>query len=86
MYNQPATYESGNGVTIPTTTYLRYLQPDYITADGSVGATFNNFTFSVYGTNLLNSHASTFTSSAQFIKSEVPLRPRVIMAKIAAKF
>jgi iron complex outermembrane receptor protein len=40
----------------------------------------------VYGTNLFDSHASTFTSSAQFIKSEVPLRPRVIMAKIAAKF
>jgi outer membrane receptor protein involved in Fe transport len=86
MYNQPATYQSGNGVTIPTTTYLRYLQPQYVTVDGSVGVNIKNYTISVYGTNLLDSHASTFTSSAQFIKSEVPLRPRVIMAKIAAKF
>jgi iron complex outermembrane recepter protein len=86
MFNQPATYESGNGVTIPTTTYLRYLQPDYVTVDGSVGFNIRNYTISLYGTNLLDSHASTFTSSAQFIKSEVPLRPRVIMAKIAAKF
>ena len=86
MFNQPATYQSGNGVTIPTTTYLRYLQPDYVTLDGNIGATFRNFTFSINGSNLLNSHASMFTSSAQFIKSEVPLRPRVIMAKIAAKF
>ncbi len=86
MFNQPATYQSGAGVTIPTTTYLRYLQPGYVTLDGSVGINIKNYTLSVYGTNLLDSHASTFTSSAQFIKSEVPLRPRVIMAKIAAKF
>jgi len=31
-----------------------------------------------YGTNLGNSHASTFTSSAQFIEAQVPLRPRVL--------
>jgi len=86
MFNQPATYQSGAGVTIPTTTYLRYLQPDYVTLDGSIGANIRNYTISVYGTNLLDSHASTFTSSAQFIKSEVPLRPRVVMVKIAAKF
>jgi len=86
MFNQPATYQSGAGVTIPTTTYLRYLQPGYVTLDGSVGVNIKNYTISVYGSNLFDSHASTFTSSAQFIKSEVPLRPRVIMAKIAAKF
>ena len=39
-----------------------------------------------YGQNLSNSDASTFTSSAQFIKSEVPLRPRVFGVKIGFKF
>src|SRR5262249_16446886 len=29
MYNQPATYSSGEGVVIPTLTFLRYLQPAY---------------------------------------------------------
>jgi iron complex outermembrane recepter protein len=30
--------------------------------------------------------ASVFTSSAQFIKSEVPLRPRVLGLKVGFKF
>jgi hypothetical protein len=38
------------------------------------------------GSNLTNSHASTFTSTAQFIKTEVPLRPRVISIKISESF
>ena len=40
----------------------------------------------LYGQNLGDCHASTFTSSAQFIKSEVPLRPRVVGLKIGANF
>jgi hypothetical protein len=35
---------------------------------------------------LTNSDASTNTSSAQFIKSEVPLRPRVIMGVFGYRF
>jgi hypothetical protein len=46
----------------------------------------NNWYAQLYGQNLGNSHASTFTSSAQFIKSEVPLRPRVIGLRIGANF
>ncbi len=86
MYNQPATYLSGAGVTIPTTTYLRYLQPDYTTFDASAGIDIHKWSAQLFGTNLSNSHASTFTSSAQFIKSEVPLRPRVIGVKIDTTF
>jgi hypothetical protein len=40
----------------------------------------------IYGSNLSNSDASVFTSTAQFIKSEVPLRPRVIGLTIGYKF
>ena len=36
----------------------------------------------LYGQNIGDSHASTFTSSAQFIKSEVPLRPMVVGFKL----
>ena len=86
MYNQPATYLSGANVTIPTTTYLRYLQKSYQTFDASFGVSRDKWYAEVYGTNLLDSHASTFTSSAQFIKSEVPLRPRVVGLKIGANF
>jgi iron complex outermembrane receptor protein len=48
----------------------------------SLGLTKNNWTAEAYGTNLSDSHAGVFTSSAQFIKSEVPLRPRLLGLKI----
>jgi iron complex outermembrane receptor protein len=86
MSNEPASYVAGNTVTIPFTTTLRYDQPGYTTYDASIGVAKDNWTAEVYGQNLGNSDASVFTSSAQFIKSEVPLRPRVLGLKIGYKF
>jgi len=86
MSNQPASYVSGNTVAVPYTTWLRYDQPGYTTYDASLGVAKDNWTVEAYGQNLSNSDASTFTSSAQFIKSEVPLRPRVLGLKIGFKF
>jgi iron complex outermembrane recepter protein len=86
MSNQPASFVDGNTETIPTTTHLRYEQPGYTTYDGSLGVAKDNWTAQLYGQNLSNSDASTFTSSAQFIKSEVPLRPRVLGVKFGYKF
>jgi len=86
MYNQLATYPSGEGVLIPTTTLLRYLQPSYETVDASFSLLKDNYQITLYGTNLNNSQASMFTSSAQFIKSEVPIRPRVVGLKLSATF
>lgn len=85
-YNQPATYLSGDNVLIPTTTYLRYLQPSYYTVDAAVGVSFKTYSAELFVNNLNDSNASTFTSSAQFIKSEVPIRPRTYGMKIAASF
>jgi len=87
MYNQPSTYAPGSSAgPIPTTTFLRYLQPAYTTYDASLGVAFGKWYGQIYGSNLGNSDASTFTSSAQFIKSEVPLRPRVIGVKIGYNY
>jgi outer membrane receptor protein involved in Fe transport len=85
MFNQ---IDNGttNFVGNPTTTLLRYLQPGYTTYDASAGVAKDNWTAEAFGTNLGNSNASTFTSSAQFIKSEVPLRPRIIGVRIGYKF
>ena len=85
MYNQ---IDNGttNYVGNPFTTLLRYYQPSYTTYDASAGIAKDNWTLEAYGTNLSNSNASTFTSSAQFIKSEVPLRPRVLGVKMGFKF
>ena len=46
----------------------------------------NPDTLALYGQNLLDSHASTFTTSAQFIKAQIPLRPRVVGIKISDSF
>jgi iron complex outermembrane receptor protein len=86
MYNQPATYPSGEGVLYPTTVDLRYLQAAYTTTDASLGISKDAWAVSLYGTNLGNSHASVFTSSAQFIESQVPLRPRVVGVKFGYTF
>ncbi len=89
MYNQPANYTPGSTpseIPVPDTTYLRYLQPAYATGDVALGVGRDNWTAQVYSTNLFDSQASTFTTSAQFIKAIVPLRPRVFGMKIAAGF
>jgi outer membrane receptor protein involved in Fe transport len=86
MSNQPASYVAGDTVIGPPyTTHLRYDQPGYTTYDASLGVAKDNWTAELFGQNLGNSNASTFTSSAQFIKSEVPLRPRVLGLKIGFK-
>ena len=86
MYNEPATYLSGTGVTIATTPLLRYLQPAYTTIDASIGVAKDKWTVELFGTNLTDSHASTFTTDDQFIKSEVPLRPLVFGVKVGSSF
>jgi hypothetical protein len=86
MYNQPATYTSGAGVLVPGTTLLRYYQPGYATADIAAGLAKDNWYVEVYSNNLFDSHASMFTTSAQFIESMIPVRPRIVMLKVGAHF
>jgi len=86
MNNQPVNYTPGASVLIPNTTFLLYRQPSYYTLDANFGVMKDNWSLSLFGSNLNNTHASMFTSSAQFIKSEVPVRPAVIGMKIGATF
>ncbi len=89
MFTQPANYVPGDSPSetpIPDTTYLRFRLPAYTTFGGSIGFGKDNWTVQLVGANLGNSHASTFTSTAQFIKSEVPLRPRTITLRISEGF
>ncbi|MEI8297628.1 MAG: TonB-dependent receptor [Pseudomonadota bacterium] len=86
MNNTPSSFPSGEGILIPTTTWLRYNMPSYNTYDATFGVSKDAWDVQVYGQNLSNENASTFTSSGQFIKAEVPLRPRVLGIKIGMKF
>ncbi len=86
MFNKPANYTSGDNVLIPTTTFLRYKQPAYATVDAALGVARDKWNAELFANNLNNSHASTFTSTSQFIKSEVPLRPRTFGLRIGYDF
>jgi outer membrane receptor protein involved in Fe transport len=86
QFNQPANYVSGTGVLILSTTYLRYFMPGYVTFDASFTVSMDKWTAEIFAENLGNNHASTFTSSAQWWKSEVPLRPRTVGLKVGLSY
>ena len=87
MYSEPNTYPSGDAVTgVYGTTQYRYTQPAYTTVDASLGFTKDRYSASLFVKNATNSNASTFTSSPQFIKAEVPVRPRTFGVKIGVDF
>ena len=89
MYTQPSNYTPGTAATenpVPDTTYTRWELPAYTTFGATFGVTKDTWTAQLVGANLGNSHASTFTSTAQFIKSEVPLRPMTITLRVSDKF
>jgi iron complex outermembrane receptor protein len=65
---------------------LRFENPAYSTFDASIGVAKDAWILTCYGENLGNSHASTFTSTDQFIVAQTPLRPRIIGASINYKF
>lgn len=96
MYNEPATYPAGdvagngnvvgpNGIIVPATTVLRYKMPGYALTDAQIGFTRDNWTVTIFGDNLFNSHASTFTNSAQYIKTSTIVRPMTYGLKISTK-
>lgn len=90
MYNNTNTDPTVNGDnpanTQINTTLFRYLMKGYTTWDASIGVNHDQWTATLYGQNISNVNESTFTSTAQFIKTEIPVRPRVIGVRIGMKF
>jgi outer membrane receptor protein involved in Fe transport len=88
MRNEPASFPDGNAANeaVPTTTLLLYTMPAYTTVDASLGVAKDNWTAELAISNLTNNDASTNTSSGQFIKTEFPLRPRVMTLNFGFKF
>jgi hypothetical protein len=64
----------------------RFYQPGYTTYDASLGVAKDKWTVTVFGQNLSNSNASTYTNTAQYIVQEVPLRPRVLGLRVDYQF
>jgi len=69
-----------------TTTIWRFEMPGYSTFDASIGIGKDNWNAQLFGTNITDVNASQFTSTSQFVKAEVPIRPRVLGLKIGYKF
>ncbi|MFX8274148.1 hypothetical protein ABTL44_19190, partial [Acinetobacter baumannii] len=65
---------------------LRYRMSGYAIVDAQFGFKRDKWSVSVFGENLTDNHASTFTSSAQFIKSQVVLRPLTYGLKVGVDF
>lgn len=88
MSNEPASFPNGDdpAQNPPTTTLLRYQIPGYTTYDAAVGAAKDNWSVQLSGSNLGNSDAVTNISSGQFIKSQIPLRPRVLTFTVGYHF
>jgi iron complex outermembrane receptor protein len=92
MSNEPANFPNGNAASEspptgwPTNTLLRYQIPGYTTYDGALGVAKDNWTAQILGHNLGNAYGPTNASSGQFIKAEIPLRPRVITFLIGYRF
>lgn len=100
MRNEPASFPDGNLPSspvpgapsgclvngVPNTTLCKYTMPGYTTYDGAIGVSKDSWSTQLAVSNLTNSDASLNTSSGQFIKTVVPVRPRVITVQFGYKF
>ncbi|MGP8033861.1 MAG: TonB-dependent receptor domain-containing protein [Steroidobacteraceae bacterium] len=88
MSTAPGSFPDGNapGESPPTTTLLRYTIPAYTIYDASFGVTKDNWTAQISGSNLANTYAPTNVSAGEYIRAEIPLRPRVVTAMFGYKF
>ena len=88
MHNEPASFPDGRSPeqNPPRTALLRYTIPAYTTYDAAIGVSKDSWTVQLSGSNLTNVYGPANISSAQFIKAEIPLRPRVLMANFAYRF
>ncbi len=92
MSNEPASFPLGSSLppttpgATPTTTLLRYDIPGTTTYDGALGMIKDNWTAQIQASNLTNVYGPSNISSGQFIKSEIPMRPRVIGLLLSYKF
>ena len=93
--NEPASFPDGNLPVseggclvngIPNTTLCKYTIPGYTTYDAAIGVAKDNWNAQLTGVNITNSDASTNISSAQFIQSQFPIRPRVLTLSFGYKF
>ena len=63
-----------------------YDQPGYTTYDAAAGVSKDQWNVQLFGSNLTDVNASTFTQSAQFVETQTIIRPRILGIKFGYKF
>ena len=91
MTNEPRNYFPGNDPKnccspSPITTLLQYPIPSYTTYDGAIGVAKDSWTAQIFSSNFTNVYGPSNVSSGQYIKSYIPLRPRVVNFVISYVF
>ena len=88
MFNEPANFPNGNapGENPPTTTLDLYRIPGNTTYDGALGVSKDQWTATFNASNFTNVYGPSNITSGQYIKAEIPLRPRVLTFTMAYKF
>jgi hypothetical protein len=88
MSNAPGSFPDGNapGQSPPTTALLRYTIPAYTIYDASFGVSKDAWTVQISGSNLSNAYAATNVTAGEFIRAEIPVRPRVVTLMFGYKF
>ncbi len=64
----------------------RFEMPSWTTMDAAVGVAKDNWTAELYVVNLTDEDASMFSTAAQFILAEVPIRPRTMGLRFSYQF
>jgi iron complex outermembrane recepter protein len=92
MNSQPANFPDGTAASetppagFPDSTLLRFKIPGYTSYDAGIGVGKDSWTAQIQCHNLTNAYGPINISTNQFIKAEVPLRPRVISFLIEHAF
>jgi outer membrane receptor protein involved in Fe transport len=85
-YTQAGSNPTFAGAENISTSRLRFEDPAYSTVSAQAGIAKDAWNVMLYGENLSNSNAATFTSTDQFIVEQTPLRPRVLGVSFGYKF
>jgi iron complex outermembrane recepter protein len=90
-YTSSSFTQTGNNPSLSTggainTTLLRFENPPYGLVDASVGVAKDQWTVQIFGENLADRNVSLFTSTAQFVETQTPNRPRVLGLTVGYKF
>ncbi len=64
----------------------RFEMPSWTTMDAAVGVAKDNWTAEIYVVNLTDEDTSMFSTAAQFILAEVPIRPRTMGLRFGYRF